>query len=82
MRMETLSTTFEPTSLKRVKKSSFSADPRHPEGGGSQRGERTLLHTHEPRWHCGADTTQPPKHFGSSSRNCSSTSSRYAASEP
>ena len=42
-------------------------------------GERTLLHP-EPRWHSGADTTQPPKHSGSSSRNCSSTSSPCAAS--
>jgi len=38
--------------------------------------------THKPSWHSGADTTQPPKHFGSPSRNCSSTSSHCAASAP
>ena len=54
-------------------------------GRGRNTGSRRLRlvrRTLKPRSRCGAATTRPPKHFGSSSRNCSSTSSHCAASEP
>ena len=35
----------------------------------------------KPRWHCGADTTQPRKRSGNSSWNCSPMSSRCAVWE-
>ena len=45
-------------------------------------GARALYCKLRHRWHCGADRTQPPKHSGNSSVNCSPTNSHCAASEP